>query len=153
MASPASAAGIRVRRATRADIPELPELCSQLGYATTEEEVRARFDRIDAAHDHALFVAENGEGRLAGFLDIFLMGTIASDARAEIGGLVVDSAQWSRGAGKLLMERAEGWAREHGCNVVSVRCNVIRERAHAFYARLGYKHVKTQKAFRKVLGG
>ena len=55
------------------------------------------------------------------------------------------------GIGKLLMERAEMWAREHGCKIVSLRSNVIRERAHAFYERLGYKHVKTQKSFRKVL--
>jgi len=28
---------------------------------------------------------------------------------------------------------------------------VIRERAHAFYERQGYQHVKTQKSFRKDL--
>ena len=32
-----------------------------------------------------------------------------------------------------------------------LRSNVIRERAHAFYERHGYTHVKTQKAFRKQL--
>jgi hypothetical protein len=34
---------------------------------------------------------------------------------------------------------------------MSVRSNVIRERAHAFYERHGYIHFKTQKAFRKPL--
>jgi len=32
-----------------------------------------------------------------------------------------------------------------------VRSNVTRERAHAFYGRLGYETVKTQRVFRKTL--
>ena len=127
---------IRVRRAIPADVPQLPELCNQLGYPSNEEEVRARFGGIDGAPDHGLFVAETPDGRLAGFLHVFVIRTMESDPRAEIGGL---------------MERAETWAREHGCKIVSLRSNVIRERAHAFYERLGFKHVKTQKSFRKLL--
>ena len=34
---------------------------------------------------------------------------------------------------------------------MSVRSNVIRERAHQFYERTGYEHYKTQKSFRKPL--
>jgi len=34
---------------------------------------------------------------------------------------------------------------------MSVRSNVIRDRAHKFYERQGYEHCKTQKAFRKRL--
>jgi hypothetical protein len=34
---------------------------------------------------------------------------------------------------------------------MSVRSNVIRDRAHKFYERQGYEHYKTQKAFRKPL--
>ena len=49
------------------------------------------------------------------------------------------------------MQRAEEWAREKGCATVGVRSNVIRERAHAFYERIGYKHIKTQKSFHKEL--
>jgi len=37
------------------------------------------------------------------------------------------------------------------CKGVSVRSNVLRERAHTFYVRHGYEHYKTQKAFRKPL--
>jgi hypothetical protein len=34
---------------------------------------------------------------------------------------------------------------------MSVRSNVVRERAHKFYERGGYEHYKTQKSFRKPL--
>ena len=44
---------------------------------------------------------------------------------------------------------AEEWAARHGCPRVRVRSNVIRERTHRFYERLGYRAVKSQKVFDK----
>jgi GNAT superfamily N-acetyltransferase len=55
------------------------------------------------------------------------------------------------GAGARLLEVAEEWSRKQGCRSMSVRSNVIRERAHKFYERQGYEHYKSQKAFRKSL--
>jgi hypothetical protein len=34
---------------------------------------------------------------------------------------------------------------------MGLRSNVIREKAHAFYEKLGYRLIKTQKCFRKGL--
>jgi GNAT superfamily N-acetyltransferase len=51
----------------------------------------------------------------------------------------------------VLVERGEQWARERGLAVIGVRSNVIRERAHVFYVRLGYTVTKSQKVFRKTL--
>jgi len=151
MTTTASAKGVRVRRASRDDIPQLPELCAQLGYETTETEIRERFDDIASCFDEEIFVAEIADGRIAGFLTIFVMRTIASDPRAEVSGLVVHESHRTRGVGKLLMQTGETWAREHGCGAVTLRSNVIRDVAHRFYENLGYKHIKTQKSFRKVL--
>ena len=55
------------------------------------------------------------------------------------------------GAGAILLETAEKWACKMRCSGMSVRSNVIRERAHGFYLKNGYQHYKTQKAFRKAL--
>jgi GNAT superfamily N-acetyltransferase len=144
-------AEIRVRRARTSDIAQVTPLCGQLGYPSSEEEVRGRLSGIDAAPLHALWVAETGDGKLAGFLNAFVMHTIDTDARVEVAALVVDDAQRSRGVGQLLIEQVEAWARENGCKTIGLRSNVIRDRAHKFYERLGYVHYKTQKAFRKVL--
>ena len=65
--------------------------------------------------------------------------------------LVVAEGQRSLGAGARLLAAAEEWARKRGCKGMSVRSNVIRERAHKFYERNGYEHYKTQKSFRKPL--
>jgi len=151
VAGPARAADIRVRRAGASDIAQLTPLCGQLGYPSSEEEVRGRLAGIEAAPLHALWVAEASDGKLAGFLNAFVMRTIDTDARVEIAALVVDDSQRSRGVGKLLIEQVETWARENGCKTIGLRSNVIRERAHKFYERIGYVHYKTQKSFRKAL--
>ena len=77
--------------------------------------------------------------------------TLEADPRAEVTALVVRENYRSQGVGKMLMERAEEWARAQNCAMIGLRSNVIRERAHMFYQRLGYQHQKTQKAFRKAL--
>jgi GNAT superfamily N-acetyltransferase len=151
VAGAARAAEIVVRRARAADIGQLAPLCGQLGYPSSEEDVRARLAGIGATPQHALWVAETSDGKLAGFLNAFVMRTIDTDARVEVAALVVDDAQRSGGVGKLLIEKAESWARENDCKAIGLRSNVIRERAHKFYERLGYVHYKTQKAFRKPL--
>jgi GNAT superfamily N-acetyltransferase len=68
-----------------------------------------------------------------------------------INGLVVDESIRSRGIGKILLSAAEEWARSIGFDVISVHSNVTRDRAHRFYLRNGYAHVKTQKEFHKSL--
>ena len=73
------------------------------------------------------------------------------EIRAEVNGLVVAEGQRSLGAGARLLAAAEDWARKNGCKDMSVRSNVIRDRAHKFYERHGYEHYKTQKSFRKPL--
>lgn len=151
MTGTAQASEIRVRRARASDIAQLTPLCGQLGYPSSAEDVRARLAGIEAAPLHALWVAETSDGKLAGFLNAFVMRTIDTDARVEVAALVVDDALRSRGVGKLLIEQVEIWGRENGCKMIGLRSNVLRDRAHKFYERLGYVHYKTQKSFRKPL--
>ena len=142
-----TAAGIRPAR--RGDEPRIAALAGQLGYPAAPEEIRLRLESILENPAHALYVSEDAEAWVTGWVHVFLHQAIESAPRAEVGGLVVDSARRGRGVGQLLMERAEQWAREHGCREVSLRSNVVREEAHRFYQRLGYRIVKTQHAFRK----
>jgi len=101
--------------------------------------------------DGACFVAESREGGLIGWIHVSTMPLLEVERRAEVNGLVVDETTRSRGAGVVLLAAAEKWARGKRCKSMSVRSNVLRERAHGFYLRNGYEHYKTQKAFRKEL--
>jgi GNAT superfamily N-acetyltransferase len=101
--------------------------------------------------DGACLLAETKEQGVVGWVHVSTTPLLEVQPRAEVNGLVVEEAVRRQGAGWLLLEAAERWARKKGCKGVSVRSNVIRERAHAFYLRHGYEHYKTQKAFRKKL--
>lgn len=151
MATRQNAPAITIRAATLADAPRLAHLSGQLGYPSTPDQVAERLAQIHADPEHVIFVAEQNSGEIAGWVDVFVMRTIGADPRAEIAGLVVDESCRSQGIGRLLMARAEEWAREKCCAAVTLRSNVIRERAHGFYERLGYRLIKTQKSFRKTL--
>jgi GNAT superfamily N-acetyltransferase len=98
-----------------------------------------------------VLVAESPERKVIGWLHVSVSPLIEVELRAEVNGLVVDDHERSRGTGAVLLRAAEQWARRQGCKNMSVRSNVIRERAHQFYLRRGYEHYKTQKAFRKPL--
>ncbi|HKV28484.1 MAG TPA: GNAT family N-acetyltransferase [Candidatus Acidoferrales bacterium] len=142
---------IAIRAAQFSDAARLAPLASQLGYASTPEQVAARLPGIFAHPEHVVFVAEREDGELAGYVDVFLFRGVAADPRAEIAGLVVEEAARGQNIGRMLMARAEDWARENGCSECSLRSNVIREAAHRFYENLGYRVNKTQKSFRKTL--
>ncbi|MHB8524667.1 MAG: GNAT family N-acetyltransferase [Candidatus Acidiferrales bacterium] len=151
MPSAAEPAPITIRVAQPSDAPQLAPLAGQLGYPSTPEQVAARLREIFADAEHIIFVAERQNGEIAGYLDAFLLRTAASDVRAEVAGLVVQEASRSQNIGRMLMARAEDWARERGCSECGLRSNVIRERAHRFYENLGYRVNKTQTSFRKRL--
>jgi GNAT superfamily N-acetyltransferase len=142
---------IKIRRAKSSDAARIAELCGQLGYPAKPAEIAQRLRKIKPANQHAVLVAESPERKVLGWLHVSVSPLIEVELRAEVNGLIVDDQERSRGTGALLLRAAEQWARSRGCKSMSVRSNVIRERAHQFYLRHGYEHYKTQKAFRKSI--
>jgi GNAT superfamily N-acetyltransferase len=142
---------MKVRRARLSDAARLAELSGELGYPTTPSEMTVRMNRLKPASQNALFVAESREAGVVGWAHVSVNHLVEVGTRAELNGLIVAAGQRTLGAGARLLKAAEDWARKHGCPRMSVRSNVIRDRAHKFYEREGYEHYKTQKAFRKTL--
>jgi len=140
-----------IRRARTSDASRLAELSGQLGYPTTAAEIIERMRKLKAASPNALYVAESPDSGVLGWTHVSVTHLLEVGTRAELNGLVIAEGQRSLGAGAKLLEAAEVWACKHGCPSMSVRSNVVRERAHNFYLRHGYEHYKTQKAFRKML--
>jgi GNAT superfamily N-acetyltransferase len=147
----AAATELNIRRAKMTDAARLAELAGQLGYPATPAQLRARMRRILPVSQHAVFVAESANDGVVGWLHVSRQPLLEVELRAEVNGLVVAEGQRSLGAGARLLAAAEDWARKCGCKGMSVRSNVIRERAHKFYERNGYEHYKSQKSFRKPL--
>lgn len=142
---------LKIRFARIGDAARLADLSGQLGYPATAAEVRRRLRGIRPAAQHAVLVAETKDAGVIGWLHVSKQPLLEVEIRAEVNGLVVAEEHRSLGAGARLLAAAEDWARKHGCKGMSVRSNVIRERAHQFYERSGYEHYKTQKSFRKPL--
>jgi GNAT superfamily N-acetyltransferase len=151
MKAPTKTPQARTRQARQEDSAAMAQLSGQLGYPATTQVIAARLE--DALRDRSsiVVVAEMPTGQIAGFAQFVDQRLIESDPRVEVAALVVDESVRGRGVGRLLLSHGERWARERGCNIVNVRSNVIRASAHVFYERVGYRHYKTQKAFRKDL--
>jgi GNAT superfamily N-acetyltransferase len=151
MSTAARAFAGEIRLARPDDYPRMAELAGQLGYPSNPDDIGRRLAGLILTGEHVVFVAQLADGTIAGWIGAFVYRCVEADARVEISGLVVDERFRSQAVGRLLLDRAETWAREKGFSATSLRSNVIRDRAHAFYERQGYEHTKTQKSFRKNL--
>jgi GNAT superfamily N-acetyltransferase len=90
------------------------------------------------------------DGTVVGWIDLSVEYHLQSEPAALIGGLVVAEAARDQGIGRQLCEAAEAWARQRGLARIRVRSNAVRERAHAFYLREGYRRVKTSAVLEKA---
>jgi N-acetylglutamate synthase-like GNAT family acetyltransferase len=147
----ANQAEVKIRKAKQTDAARIAALSGQLGYPATTKEMAARLKRALKEKNDACFVAEAKEEGVVGWVHVSVTPLLEVERSAEVNGLVVDEQARSRGAGWRLLETAENWAKKRKCKGMSVRSNVLRERAHGFYLKHGYEHYKTQKAFRKAL--
>ena len=141
----------RIRTARETDAAELARLTSQLGYPVSETTMQTRLVRVLGSVDDRLLVAENTSGGLAGWIHGFLGQLLEADYRVEIGGLIVDERHRRSGLGRRLVQAIEDWAVERGASELSVRCREARIESHQFYERLSFRHIKTQRVFRKRL--
>lgn len=149
--TPGKSTGVRVRPAQIEDAGAIAVLSGQLGYPSSPASVRSRLRSLLLDPDHAIWVAENSGGSVAGWIHVFVHQVLESDREAEIGGLVIDEDFRGQGAGKALVAQAERWARARRLKSIYVRSNIIRKSAHVFYQKRGYEVIKAQLAFRKPL--
>lgn len=138
-----------IREALPPDAAEISDLSTQLGYPIKEEEINSHLTDLLADPDHNIFVAENLDIGLVGFVHVFVTKRLFLDSFIELGGLVVDGGNRGEGHGMLLLAAAEAWAAEKGCREMRIRSNVIREAAHNFYLNQGYLAHKKQTVFLK----
>ncbi len=145
-----SASSAQIRPITVDDAEAAAQLSDELGYPIAPEAMRARIGSVATAPDHGVFVA-CVDGHVVGWIHVAAVLHMQSDARAEIGGLVVSASVRGRRIGAALVARAEAWAREHGFGSILVRSQVMREDAHRFYLREDYARTKTSAVFSKSI--
>lgn len=151
MSEPQKRTGLLIRIAFESDATALTELADQLGYPSKPEEIAGRLRTLMDLEDHEIFVAEAADVGVVGCVQVMAAHRLVSEPFAELGGLVVEQGWRWQGAGSLLLERAEGWARARGLTIMRVNSNTARQGVPEFYESQGYKLIKTQNVFHKTL--
>ena len=140
-----------VRLAQPADTAALLALYDELGYPSTAVDTEERLRAVLRHADHALFVAVDAAGHVAGCVHGTAIPILENDLTLQIFAMVVGPTRRRQGVGRMLVAAIEEWGRARGCGVCYLRCNVKREDAHRFWQGVGYDNRKTQFAFRKKL--
>jgi ribosomal protein S18 acetylase RimI-like enzyme len=142
---------IGIRRATADDIPFIHSLAERFARVGTPpwrdpgqmrqfhqqsmQEVSTALSRPN----ELVLIAEDAQGSPLGFIYV----TSTTDFfTGELQGYVADVAISEQAEGKsvarMLMERAEFWARERGLRILALDVFALNIRARSFYQRLGY---------------
>lgn len=98
------------------------------------------FDIVERNPDLTLVVAEDGEGRVVGCLQLAILPGLSSQggSRGLLEDVRVASDCRSRGIGERLVQWAVAEAKARGCNLVELLTHQSRVDAQRFYQRLGF---------------
>ena len=135
---------IIIEEATRNDLKAILDLFSlpdmDNGNVLSVEDAGKIFDKMSCYPNYKTYVARDRQ-KIVGTFSLIIMENII-----HIGGftglvesVVVHDQYRSRGIGKMMMEFAIQKCKESECYKMSLSSKLIRERAHAFYERLGFK--------------
>ncbi len=132
------------RDATRADVAGIVAMLADdaLGKAREGADLApylAAFDAIAANPAHQLIVAER-DGALVASCQITILAGLSRQGarRALVEAVRVRGDLRGQRIGEALMAEAESRARAAGASVIQLTTDKSRQRAHAFYDRLGY---------------
>jgi ribosomal protein S18 acetylase RimI-like enzyme len=140
---------LRVREVQVEDLAAIVDLVGQLGYPSSEEEFRRRFERYSVDAGTHLIAAEE-DGEVIGLAAMQVMPLIHRDLPVgRITAMVVRADRRGAGVGRRLEEELEAIARRQGCGRIDLTSRHHREEAHAFYRSLGFK--ETSRRFVKDL--
>jgi aminoglycoside 6'-N-acetyltransferase I len=147
---------MEIRRLRLSDDAEWLRLRDALWPGRTGEEHREEMGAYRANAAWAVFVADRGDGRLGGFLELgerSVADSCDSSPVAYIEGWYVDGDLRRVGVGKRLVMAAEQYAIETGHREIASDCVLSNDVSLAAHLALGYGEVDRLIHFRKVLGG
>ncbi|WP_438938413.1 GNAT family N-acetyltransferase [Aliiruegeria sabulilitoris] len=144
------------REATREDVPAIVAMLADdvLGQGRESADAApylAAFDAMQAEGGNLLIVGEIDGSVVATYQLTMISGlSLKAARRAQVESVRVASDRRGEGLGAALMQDAEARARAGGCALIQLTSNRSRERAHDFYAELGYvaSHVGFKKSLR-----
>ena len=145
-----------IRRAVKADVPEIVALLADDTLGATRESVYdltpyfAAFELIDSDPNQFLAVMERSHVVIGTLQLTFIAGLSRKGAtRAQIEAVRISSAERGGGLGGEFIRWAIDEARSRGCVLVQLTSDVSRIEAHRFYLKLGFE--QTHAGFKYTL--
>lgn len=138
----------QVRPAKSGDAAALVELVGLLEHEVDEKSIRKNIGALADLGEAPLVVTIGKQVvGLCGVHRMLVPHRPAAVGRITI--LAVSEEARGRGIGRLLVDAAEAWMREAGCQIAEVTSNDRLTAAHSFYRHLGYE--RTSIRFKKDL--
>lgn len=145
----------RVREFRESDLNDWFRLRRQLWDATAEEDHKSEMlDILDHPESELILVADNGNGRLVGFLEASIRPFVEDCATDNVGyleGWYVDPEARMQGIGAELVRQAESWARRRGCTEMASDAEIGNETSLKAHLKLGYAETSRLVHLRKDL--
>jgi GNAT superfamily N-acetyltransferase len=95
---------------------------------------------IQLGPDSAIFMAEDENGRSAGFIHLQTeIDYFRGDKYGYISDLAVESSFEGQGVGRLLLDTAETWTRTNGYHLLALYVFAGNSRAQRLYEKNGFK--------------
>jgi GNAT superfamily N-acetyltransferase len=141
---------IQIRPAVTDDCSGITTMTNLLGYPSSEDKVCQILEMVIKHPDHQIFVA-HAENQVAGYIHLVCTIRMGSEPFVEIAALFVHEAFQSKGIGSALIKEAVNWTLAKDHQIIRIRSNIIRKKAHKFFIRNGFENLKTQEVFLKKL--
>lgn len=135
-----------IRQARETDLPVILRLYQDLAglyagvHAVDAEECRSAWQRICADTRQYLLVAEVDDV-VIGTLNLTIIPNLGHGGQpwAAIDNVIVSAECRGQGIGVTMLEEAGNIARQQRCYKIILSSNLVREKAHEFYRKLGWK--------------
>jgi len=148
---------MKIEVAESSDIPALCDLLESLFTQETEFEsdrdaqIRGLKYVIDNDDIGDILIVRDNDNVIAMVNVLYTVSTALGARVGILEDMVVSSVGRSSGIGSKLLERALEFAREKGCQRITLLTDHDNESAHRFYQKHGFS-LSTMVAFRKSLG-
>jgi aminoglycoside 6'-N-acetyltransferase I len=145
----------RVRPVTEKDFPEWFRLRKRLWDQSSDEEHRAEMlDIFEHRETQFVLVAELSDGTLIGFLEASIRPFVEdchSDHVGYLEGWYVQQEFRRQGVGRALVQAAENWARQKGCEEMASDAEIGNDSSLEAHLKLGYNETSRLVHLRKDL--
>jgi aminoglycoside 6'-N-acetyltransferase I len=146
---------VTVRQLQEADLDDWFRLRKMLWDETGDDDHKSEMiDILDHHESQLVLVADDGSGRLIGFLEASIRPFVEDCDTDHVGyleGWFVEPSYRNEGIGRGLVAHAEEWAREKGCTEMASDAELGNDMSLAAHLRLGYNETSRLVHLRKEL--